>query len=331
MNILVTGGAGYIGSVTVETLLEHGHNVTVLDNLSTGHREAVHPEANFVLADIADKGMVAYAVQGNKVEAVLHFAASSLVGESMQDPFKYFDNNSVSSLRLLETLLEHGVKKFVLSSTAALFGTPETLPISEAARVRPGSVYGESKHFIERILYWLHQTEGLSYTALRYFNAAGASGRFGEDHQPETHLIPLVLQVAQGKRDCIAIFGDDYKTRDGTCIRDYIHVRDLAKAHVLAVEALGDGEARAYNLGNGQGYSVREVIEVCREVTGRPIATELKPRRPGDPAALVADSSLISRELGWQPELPELRAIVSSAWAWHQAHPEGYQTPLGSV
>lgn len=325
MNILVTGGAGYIGSITVEALLARGHKVVVLDNLITGHREAVHPDAAFVLADITDRDMVGYALEEHGVEAVMHFAASSLVGESMNDPMKYFENNTMGSLSLLKTMLEHGVKKFVLSSTAALFGTPETLPIPETATIQPGSVYGESKHLIERMLFWLKETAGLGYVTLRYFNAAGASERFGEDHAPETHLIPLVLNVAQGKREGIGIYGNDYDTPDGTCIRDYIHVRDLADAHILAIEALQAGESRMYNLGNGKGFSVQEVIDVCREVTGHPIPTEILPRRAGDPAALVADSRLIMTTLGWRPRHPQLRDIVTSAWAWHQAHPEGYK------
>jgi UDP-glucose 4-epimerase len=325
MNILVTGGAGYIGSITVEALLARGHKVVVLDNLITGHREAVHPDAAFVLGDITDRDMVGYALEEHGVEAVMHFAASSLVGESMKDPMKYFENNTMGSFSLLKTMLEHGVKKFVLSSTAALFGTPETLPIPETATIQPGSVYGESKHLIERMLFWLKETAGLGYVTLRYFNAAGASEQFGEDHVPETHLIPLVLNVAQGKREGIGIYGNDYDTPDGTCIRDYIHVRDLADAHILAIEALQAGESRMYNLGNGQGFSVQEVIDVCREVTGHPIPTEILPRRAGDPAALVADSRLIMTTLGWQPRHPQLRDIVTSAWAWHQAHPEGYK------
>ena len=324
MNILVTGGAGYIGSVTTEKLISRGHRVVVLDNLATGHREAVHPEAAFVRADVADTDAVRRAVLEHEVEAALHFAAFSLVGESMRDPFKYFDNNSAGTLRLLETLVNENVTRFVLSSTAALFGLPERLPIAEDAPIKPGSVYGESKWLIERMLGWLKETSGLGYTTLRYFNAAGASARYGEDHDPETHLIPLVLQVAAGKREGIQIFGDDYPTPDGTCVRDYVHVQDLAEAHLLAVEALEPGEGHAYNLGNGQGFSVQEVIEVCREVTGRAIPTHLAPRRPGDPAALVADSGLIRRELGWRPRYTELRDIVASAWAWHQAHPDGY-------
>ncbi len=324
MNILVTGGAGFIGSVTTESLIQRGHTVTVLDNLVTGHRAAVHPDAAFVQADIADAQEVAQAVQAHDIEAVLHFAAYSLVGESMAQPAKYFQNNSAGTLKLLETLLAQGVKKFVLSSTAALFGTPEQLPISEHAAIQPGSVYGESKYLTERMLAWLNETQGLGFMALRYFNAAGASETYGEDHRPESHLIPITLQVAQGKRDFIGIFGDDYDTRDGTCVRDYVHVRDLAQAHILALESLEAGEARRYNLGNGQGFSVREVVDVCREVSGREIPEEVQPRRPGDPAALVADSSLIKRELGWQPEHESLKEMVASAWAWFEAHPDGY-------
>jgi UDP-glucose 4-epimerase len=324
MNILVTGGAGYIGSVTVETLLQEGHSVVVLDNLATGHREAVHEAAGFVLADITDREMVAHALEEYEIHAVMHFSASSLVGESMEEPFKYFRNNTLGSLELLETMLLCGVRKFILSSTAALFGRPERLPIPEDAPIQPGSVYGASKRMIEEMLIWLHATKNLSYVTLRYFNAAGATERFGEDHDPETHLIPLVLGVAQGKREFVTIFGDDYATRDGTPVRDYIHVKDLAQAHVLAAQALGEGEARAYNLGNGQGFSVNEVITVCREVTGHPIPSRVAPRRQGDPAALVADSSRIARELGWKPEHPDLKSIVASAWRWHQAHPEGY-------
>ncbi|MEJ2288604.1 MAG: UDP-glucose 4-epimerase GalE [Deinococcales bacterium] len=325
MNILVTGGAGYIGSITAERLLERGHRVVVLDNLVTGHRDAVPDGAAFVQGDVADADMVGYALQEHDVEAVLHFAAYSLVGESMRRPLAYFRNNAAGSLALLETMHAHDVRRFVLSSTAALFGTPDALPIDEDAAVRPESVYGESKALIERMLHWLQRTAGLGYATLRYFNAAGASERFGEDHRPETHLIPIVLQVAAGTRERIDVFGDDYPTPDGTAVRDYIHVLDLAEAHVLAVEALTPGETRAYNLGNGKGFSVREVIEVCRRVTGRPIEERVAPRRAGDPPLLVADSQRIRRELGWQPEHPDLEAIVASAWAWAQAHPGGYE------
>lgn len=324
MNILVTGGAGYIGSVTTERLMARGHRVVVVDNLSTGHRAAVHPEATFVLADITDRELLAHTLRRHDIEAVVHFAASSLVGESMTAPFKYFANNSTGTLTLLETLLQHEVKKIVFSSTAALFGAPERLPIPEDAPVRPASVYGESKWLIERMLYWLSETLGLGYATLRYFNAAGASERFGEDHRPESHLIPLILQVALGQRDSISVFGDDYPTKDGTCIRDYIHVLDLAEAHILALEALAPGERRAYNLGNGQGFSVKEVIEVCRQVTGHAIPAKMVVRRPGDPAALVADSTRIRAELGWHPRYAGLAEIVAAAWAWHRRHPDGY-------
>jgi UDP-glucose 4-epimerase len=326
MNIMVTGGAGYIGSITAERLLERGHDVVVLDNLSTGHRDAVPGGAAFVEGDVADPDRVGAALEEHGVEAVLHFAAVSLVGESMERPLAYFRNNTAGSLALLEAMLAHDVRRFVLSSTAALFGTPERVPIPEEAEVRPESVYGESKALIERMLHWLQRTAGLGYASLRYFNAAGASPRLGEDHRPETHLIPLVLQVAAGRRERIAVFGEDYPTPDGTAVRDYIHVLDLAEAHVLAVEALAPGEARTYNLGNGTGFSVREVIEVCRRVTGRPIPEQAAPRRAGDPPVLVADSQRIGRELGWRPQRTDLEAIVASAWAWAQAHPGGYAT-----
>ena len=324
MNILVTGGAGYIGSVTVEALLGRGHRVVVLDNLGTGHREAVHPDATFVLADLRDTDRVAHTLEEHAVEAVVHFAASSLVGESMQVPLKYYDNNVAGSMALLQAVVRAGIERFVFSSTAALYGTPEETPIPESAPIRPESVYGSSKQMVEGMLQWLSATEGLGYAALRYFNAAGASARFGEDHDPETHLIPLVLQVALGQRDGIAIFGDDYPTTDGTAIRDYVHVLDLAEAHVRALEELAPGEARTYNLGNGAGFSVRDVIDVCRAVTGRDIPAEAAARRPGDPPTLVADTRRIQTELGWSPQHPDLEEIVRSAWEWHRAHPEGY-------
>lgn len=324
MNILVTGGAGYIGSVTSEALIDRGHRVTVLDNLVTGHRDAVHPHATFVHADIRDREAVSAVVRDQQVEATLHFAALSLVGESMERPHDYFENNTVGTLELLGSLGRAGVRKFVLSSTAALFGTPESVPIAEDARIAPESVYGETKYLIERTLAWLARTEGIGYAALRYFNAAGASDRYGEDHRPESHLIPLVLQVAAGQRERISVFGDDYPTADGSCVRDYIHVRDLAEAHVLAVEALQPGEQRCYNLGNGRGFSVFEVIEACRQVSGCEVASEIVGRRAGDPAILVADSARIKRELGWQPRHPELGEIVGSAWNWRQRHPHGY-------
>ncbi len=324
MNILVTGGAGYIGSVTVEALVDRGHEVVVLDDLSKGHRAAVHPDASFVEGRIDDAATVGAALRDHDVDAVVHFAAASLVGESMRDPIGYFRANASASLELFATLLDHDVRKVVFSSTAALFGTPESVPIPDDAPIAPESVYGESKRMIEQMLRWLRETKDLGYAALRYFNAAGASERFGEDHDPETHLVPIVLQVAQGRRERIEIFGDDYDTPDGTCIRDYIHVEDLADAHVRAVEALEPGVGLHYNLGNGRGFSVREVIDVCREVTGAEIPAVVSPRRPGDPPRLVADSAGIARDLGWRPRYPALRAIVASAWRWHQAHPDGY-------
>jgi len=321
---MVTGGAGYIGSITSERLLGRGHAVVVLDNLATGHRRAVPPAAAFVEGDVADTDTVVRTLREHRVEAVLHFAAYSLVGESMTLPLRYFRNNVAGTVALLDALRAAGVERFVLSSTAALFGTPERLPIAEDAVVRPESVYGESKALIERMLGWLNRTSGLGFAALRYFNAAGASDSFGEDHRPETHLIPIVLQVAAGVRAAVEVYGRDYPTDDGTAVRDYIHVLDLADAHVLAVEALRPGEARAYNLGNGRGFSVRQVIDVCRQVTGRAIPEQAAPRRAGDPPVLVADAARIRRELGWQPLRASLEAIVGSAWRWHQEHPQGY-------
>ena len=324
MKVLVTGGAGYIGSVTVETLLERGHEPIVLDDLSTGHRDSVPEGVPFIHGSVADEDLVAYAVNDLGSEAVLHFAAFSLVGESMTQPMKYFGNNTAGTLALLGSLSRWGVKRFVLSSTAAVYGTPDSVPIPESAALRPESVYGESKLLIERTLGWLARTSEFGFAALRYFNAAGASTVRGEDHRPESHLIPLTLQVAAGKREHIAVFGDDYPTQDGTAVRDYVHVLDLAEAHVLALEALQPGDERIYNLGNGRGYSVREVIDVCRAVTGAAIPEVAAPRRAGDPPVLVADSSKARAELGWAPSRESLEEMVESAWAWHQAHPGGY-------
>ncbi len=324
MNVLVTGGAGYVGSVATEALLARGHHVVVVDDLRTGHRDAVPDGAAFVLADVADAELVGYALEEHGVEAILHFAAASLVGESMTAPLDYFDNNVTGALRLWRTALRHGVKRVVVSSTAALYGTPDAVPIPETARLAPESVYGETKLQIERTLSWLASTAGVGSVALRYFNAAGASSTRGEDHRPESHLIPIVLHVAAGRREKVSVFGDDYPTPDGTAVRDYVHVEDLADAHVRALEILEPGVARAFNLGNGQGYSVRQVIDVTREVTGRDIAVEASPRRAGDPPALVADASAAHRDLGWTPRYPDLRDIVASAWAWHRANPDGY-------
>ncbi len=323
MKILVTGGAGYIGSVVVEQLVAEGAAVVVFDNLSQGHREAVHPRATFVEGDLRDRPAVDAVLAEHRPDAVMHFASHTLVGESMQRPFLYLGVNVVAGLNLLESMVEHGVRRFILSSTANLFDAPERMPIDESERIVPGSPYGESKHILERMLHWLDRIHGLRYAALRYFNAAGATAERGEDHHPELHLIPIVLQVALGQRDDVTIFGDDYATPDGTCVRDYIHVVDLAQAHVLALRAL-DGGSRTYNLGNGQGFSVREVIETARRITGHPISAKMGPRRPGDPATLVAASDKIRRELGWQPRYPRLEQIVETAWNWHRAHPHGY-------
>ncbi len=323
MKILVTGGAGYIGSIVVEQLIADGESVVVLDNLSLGHRAAVHPRAEFVEADLLDRPSIDAALSQHRPDAVMHFASHTLVGESMQKPFIYLGRNVIGGLNLLESMSEHGVKRFILSSTANLFDAPERIPIAEDERIVPGSPYGESKYILERTLAWLDRVQGLRYAALRYFNAAGASLERGEDHKPELHLIPIVLQVALGQRENVMVFGDDYPTPDGTCVRDYIHVIDLAQAHVLALRAI-DGESRTYNLGNGQGFSVQQVVETARSITGHPIPTRAGPRRAGDPAILIASSDKIRRELGWKPRFPELRQIVESAWRWHGAHPHGY-------
>ena len=325
MNILVTGGAGYIGSIVTEELINQGDAVIVFDNLYYGHRAAVHPEATFIEGDLADRAAVKSLFATYDVDAVMHFASYTLVGESMEQPFMYLGDNVTNGLNLLQEAVAHGVRRLILSSTANLFDDPERMPIDEEERIVPGSPYGESKNILERMLNWLDRIYGFRYAALRYFNAAGASpsGERGEDHDPETHLIPLVLQVALGQRDKITIFGDDYPTRDGTCVRDYVHVTDLAQAHILALRALDEG-SRTYNLGNSHGATVKEVIETCRQVTGHPIPAEVGPRRPGDPAVLIASSAKIRRELGWKPRYPDLRTVVEHAWEWHRAHPQGY-------
>ncbi len=323
MRILVTGGAGYIGSVVVEQLIAAGDAVVAFDNLSQGHREAVHPEAEFVLGDLADRDAVDEVFASYQPDAIMHFASNTLVGESMEQPFLYLGDNITNGLNLLRSAVRHGVRRFILSSTANLFDEPEAIPIDENERIVPGSPYGESKFILERYLHWLDRIYDFRYAALRYFNAAGASARYGEDHDPETHLIPLVLQVALGQRDKVHIFGNDYPTRDGTCVRDYVHIIDLAQAHILALRALDQG-SRRYNLGNGQGFSVKEVIDVAREVTGHPIPAEVTARRPGDPAVLIAGSETIREELGWAPHYPALHDIIETAWRWHKAHPHGY-------
>ena len=324
MKILVTGGAGYIGSIVTERLVERGADVVVYDNLSQGHAAAVDRGARLIEGDLADALQIEQVFARHDFDAVMHFASHTLVGESWAKPFLYLGANLKNGVNLLEAAVAHGVDRFVLSSTANLFDRPERMPIEPDARIEPGSPYGESKYILERVLAWLERTSNLRYAALRYFNAAGASAQRGEDHDPETHLIPLVLQVALGQRPAIQVFGGDYPTPDGTCIRDYIHVLDLADAHLLALEALERGSC-TFNLGNGQGFSVQQVIDVAREITGHGIPAEIRERRPGDPAVLIADATAAMRGLGWRPRHPELRAIVESAWRWHQAHPNGYR------
>ena len=323
MKVLVTGGAGYIGSITAEVLLAEGHEVVVFDNLSQGHRAAVPDDAVWVQGDLSAPLAIRQVMKAHQPEAVMHFAAKSLVGDSMVRPFAYLRDNVTEGLNLIEACVESGVQRFILSSTANLFGAPGNAAIDEQTPIEPGSPYGESKWTLERALDWVSQTHDMRYASLRYFNAAGASALRGEHHVPETHLIPLVLQVAAGQRDCMTVFGDDYDTPDGTCIRDYIHVLDLAAAHLLALAAI-ETDNRTYHLGNGGGFSVRQVIETARAVTGRRIPEEIGQRRPGDPPRLVANSDKIRRELGWQPQFCELEQIVSSAWQWHQANPKGY-------
>jgi UDP-glucose 4-epimerase len=324
MKVLVTGGAGYIGSAVVHRLVEDGEDVVVFDDLSQGHRAAVHPAATLIEGRLEDRALVDRVMAEQRPEGILHFASQTLVGESMEKPFLHLGDNVRNGLNLLESAVDHGVRRFILSSTANLFGLPERIPIDETTRIDPGSPYGESKFILERILRWMDDRFGVRYAALRYFNAAGAvSPELGEDHDPETHLVPIVLQCALGQRERVTIYGDDYDTPDGTCIRDYVHVTDLADAHVRALRALDRG-SRTYNLGSGRGFSVREVIETCRAVTGHPIPEVVGPRRPGDPAVLVASSDRIRAELGWAPRYGDLRQIVESAWAWHSAHPRGY-------
>ncbi|WP_199616098.1 UDP-glucose 4-epimerase GalE [Paenibacillus alkalitolerans] len=327
MTVLVTGGAGYIGSHTVAELLARGDDtVVIVDSLQTGHKKAVLG-GKLYECDLRDTEAMRRVFRENDIDAVVHFAANSLVGESMTDPAKYYDNNVYGTLCLLERMNEAGVKRIVFSSTAATYGDPERVPITEGDRTDPLNTYGETKLAMERMMRWFDVAHGIKYVSLRYFNAAGAheKGLIGEDHRPETHLVPLVLQVALGQREFIGIYGDDYPTHDGTCIRDYIHVMDLADAHVLAVEKLrSGGESGVFNLGNGRGFTVREVVETARKVTGHDIPARVVPRRAGDPAALVASSERAKAELGWQPKRASLEAIIESAWKWHQANPRGY-------
>jgi UDP-glucose 4-epimerase len=325
MRVLVTGGAGYIGSVVAEQLLGAGHQVTVIDNLSRGHREAVPKGAELVVGDLADEEKLAALFRAHSFEAVLHFAAFIEAGESMKFPETFFRNNTANALGVLQAMLAARVNRFVFSSTAALFGNPQRTPIQEEDALQPTNAYGESKLLVERMLEWFHRIHGLRYASLRYFNAAGAAAPDrGEAHQPESHLVPRLMNVALGRQKQIEIFGTDYATPDGTCVRDYIHVSDLGAAHLLALDALGRSGRLIYNLGNGQGFSVREVIEGVRRVTGQPIPVVESPRREGDPAVLIASSEKIKRELGWKPNFPELDAMLESAWLWHKNFPDGY-------
>ena len=325
MNIFITGGAGYIGSATAQALLKAGHTVTVYDSLVTGHKQAIPQDATFIHASLEDSHGLAEALTQEKFDAIMHFAAFIEAGESMKKPGRFYQNNLVNSLRLIETAVEAGVKRFVLSSTAAVYQSSDE-PLTEESPLGPTNVYGHTKLVIEQTLEWYREIHGLHFAALRYFNACGSLPGRGEAHQPESHLIPLVLRVALGQREDISIFGTDYPTRDGTCIRDYIHISDLVSAHLLALEALGKRDRLIYNIGSGSGYSVREVIEMAREVTGHPIPALESPRRSGDPVRLVASSEKISRDLGWEPQHSDLKAILASAWDWHNTHPKGYET-----
>lgn len=327
MKVLVLGGAGYIGSHTVSELIDAGEEVVIADNLETGHIEAVHKDAAFYQGDIRDRAFVDSVFEKEKIDGVIHFAANSLVGESMTDPLKYYDNNLNGTKVLLQSMVAHGVDKIVFSSTAATYGEPESIPILETDRTEPTNPYGETKLSMEKMMKWTGVAHGLRYVALRYFNACGAhvGGHIGEAHSPESHLIPLILQVPNGQREAINIFGDDYDTKDGTCVRDYIHVTDLAQAHILAMKYLMDGkESDVFNLGNGVGFTVKEVIEAARRVTGHPIPAVVAPRRGGDPAKLIASSAKAKEVLGWKPEHADLEEIIETAWNWHKNHPNGF-------
>lgn len=327
MTILVLGGAGYIGSHTVYELIDNGEDVVIIDNLLTGHKEAIHPKARFYKGDIRDREFLDDVFKKEKIDAVIHFAACSLVGESMETPLKYYDNNLCGTKILLDSMVANGIDKIVFSSTAATYGEPEKVPILETDRTEPTNTYGETKLSMEKMFKWVGKAHGLRYVSLRYFNACGAhiSGQIGEDHNPESHLIPLILQVPNGKREYISIFGDDYDTKDGTCVRDYIHVTDLAQAHILAVKYLQSGnESNIFNLGNGVGFTVKEVIDTARKVTSHPIPAKITPRRAGDPAQLIASSEKAKEILGWTPEHNSLEEIISTAWNWHKNHPNGF-------
>ncbi|WP_033166012.1 UDP-glucose 4-epimerase GalE [Clostridium sp. KNHs205] len=329
MTVLVLGGAGYIGSHTVYELIDKGEDVVIVDNLETGYKEAVHPKARFYQGDIRNREFVDKVFEKEKIDAVIHFAANSLVGESMTNPLKYYDNNLNGTKVLLESMIAHDVKKIVFSSTAATYGEPEKVPILETDKTEPTNCYGETKLSMEKMFKWTDKAHGLKYVSLRYFNACGAhkSGEIGEAHNPETHLIPLVLQVPNKKREAINIYGDDYDTKDGTCVRDYIHVTDLAQAHILAVDYLvKGGESDIFNLGNGVGFTVKEIVEAAEEVTDSNIPAVITPRRAGDPAKLIASSEKAKKILGWKPEFEDVKEIIATAWKWHLSHPEGYKT-----
>ncbi|MCJ7856369.1 UDP-glucose 4-epimerase GalE [Lachnospiraceae bacterium NSJ-143] len=327
MSVLVLGGAGYIGSHTVYELVDNGYDVIVADNLSTGHIEAVHEKAKFYRGDIRDRNFLNSIFDNENIEGVIHFAAYSLVGESMQEPMKYYDNNLYGTIVLLECMERYGVKNIVFSSTAAVYGEPENIPILESDAANPTNTYGETKLSMEKMMKWQSQAKGLNFVALRYFNACGAhaSGKIGEDHSPETHLIPIILQVPNKKREFITVFGSDYDTHDGTCIRDYVHVTDLARAHILAFEyLLNGGKSDVFNLGSGFGFSVSEIAAAARKATGFDIPSKTGPRRAGDPAKLVASSEKAKTVLGWKPEFDNIDTIIKTAWQWHKCHPEGY-------
>ena len=321
MKIFLTGGAGYIGSITSQLLLDAGHEVVVFDNLERGHAAALDPRARFIRGDLRERGQIVDAVAAARPDAIMHFAAYALVGESMQDPQLYFRNNVAGGVNLLDAMRAQKVRKIIFSSTCATYGVPDRVPMTEETPQRPANPYGESKLMFEKILLWAQRIHGIEPVFLRYFNACGATETLGEDHDPETHLIPNVLRAAMGKQEAVQMFGDDYDTPDGTCVRDYIHIVDLAQAHRLA---LREGITGAFNLGNGEGFSVKQVIEAAREVTGRPIPVRVAPRRPGDPPRLVAAARKAAGVLGWQPKYPDLQTIIRHAWAWHQAHPNGY-------
>lgn len=329
MTVLVLGGAGYIGSHAVDQLVDRGYQVAVVDNLQTGHQESIPENVHFYEGDIRDKAFLSQVFEKETIEGVMHFAANSQVGESMREPLLYFNNNVQGTQVTLEVMQQYGVKNIVFSSSAATYGEPKEIPIMETAETHPESPYGETKLMMEKMLKWCDQAYGMRFVALRYFNVAGAkwNGSIGEDHDPETHLVPLILQTALGQREELAIFGDDYATPDGTCIRDYVHVVDLIDAHILALEYLKAGnESNVFNLGSSTGFSVKEMVEAARQVTGKEIPAKVEPRRAGDPSTLIASSKKAQTILGWNPKFPDVKDIISSAWQWHESHPTGYQT-----